>query len=90
MPTNQANGIDFGDRTQLNLLTFTVLVTFHIGAVAALFYFTWTNLFVTAVIYWMAVSWGIGLGYHRLHTHRGYRVPQVVGILPGSLRHVGP
>ncbi len=48
----------------------------HLGAVAALFFFTWTNLAVTVVIYWMAISWGIGMGYHRLHTHRGYKVPK--------------
>ena len=22
---------------------------------------------------WIALSWGIGMGYHRLHTHRGYK-----------------
>ena len=22
------------------------------------------------------MSWGIGMGYHRLHTHRGYKVPK--------------
>jgi len=49
---------------------------FHVGAVVALFYFSWTNLAVAAAIYWMAISWGIGMGYHRLHTHRGYKVPK--------------
>ena len=69
-------GMDFGDRTKLNTLTFGVILLMHVGAIAAPFFFTWTNLIVTVVVYWMAVSWGIGMGYHRLHTHRGYRVPK--------------
>ena len=51
---------------------------FHIGAIAALFFFSWTNLIVAAAIYWIAVSWGIGMGYHRLHTHRGYKLPRFI------------
>lgn len=76
MSVARTHGIDFGDRSHLNVLTFTVLALFHVGAVAAPFFFSWTNLAVTAVIYWIAVSWGIGMGYHRLHTHRGYQVPK--------------
>jgi len=57
----------------LNWLTATVMVVFHILAVVALFYFSWTNLLVALVLHWMAVGFGISLGYHRLHTHRGYK-----------------
>jgi fatty-acid desaturase len=46
---------------------------FHVLAVVALFYFTWTNLFVALALHWLAVGFGISLGYHRLHTHRGYK-----------------
>ena len=49
------------------------MVIFHVLAVAALFYFSWTNLLVALVLHWMAVGFGISLGYHRLHTHRGYK-----------------
>jgi len=52
------------------------LVLFHIGAVAALFYFSWTNLFLATFLYWIAGGLGICLGYHRLHTHRSYKVPR--------------
>ena len=78
MSETKDSGLDFGDRTKLNLLTSSVLVIMHAGAIAAPFYFSWTNLAVTIAIYWMAVGWGISLGYHRLHTHRGYRVPKPV------------
>jgi stearoyl-CoA desaturase (delta-9 desaturase) len=54
------------------------LILFHLGAVAALFMFSWKALIVTAALYWMAIGFGIGMGYHRLHTHRSYRVPKLI------------
>ena len=57
----------------MNVSTAVVMVLLHIGAVAALFTFTWTNVFVALFLYWVAGGLGICLGYHRLHTHRGYR-----------------
>ena len=62
----------------INWLTATVMVIFHIGAVVALFHFSWTLLIVTAVVYWLAIGLGIGMGYHRLHTHRSYHVPKAL------------
>jgi fatty-acid desaturase len=50
----------------------------HAGAVAALFFFSWKALALTAVLYWIAGSLGIGMGYHRLLTHRGYKTPKWV------------
>jgi len=58
---------------KLNVLTCLVLVWFHIQAVAAFFSFTWTNLITAVVLYWIAGGWGISMGYHRLHTHRGFK-----------------
>ena len=49
------------------------MVIFHMLAVAAFFFFSWTNLLVALVLHWLAVGFGISLGYHRLHTHRGYK-----------------
>ena len=54
----------------VNWLTCIVMVIFHVGAVAALFHFSWTLLAVSVALYWIAVGFGISLGYHRLHTHR--------------------
>jgi fatty-acid desaturase len=57
----------------LNLVTASIMVVFHVLAVTALFFFSWTNLLVALVLHWFAVGFGISLGYHRLHTHRGYK-----------------
>ncbi|HKV25754.1 MAG TPA: fatty acid desaturase [Candidatus Acidoferrum sp.] len=50
----------------------------HIGAIAALFFFTWKGLALAVVLWWMSGSLGIGMGYHRLLTHRGYKTPKWV------------
>ncbi len=60
---------------RMNWPTSLVLVLFHIGAIAALFMFSWRNLLISMALYWITVGWGISLGYHRLHTHRSYTVP---------------
>jgi stearoyl-CoA desaturase (delta-9 desaturase) len=62
-------------RQQLNWGTTIVLLLLHAGAVAALFRFTWTALAVAVFLLWMATGLGISMGYHRLHTHRSYKVP---------------
>jgi stearoyl-CoA desaturase (delta-9 desaturase) len=67
--------IQLEDRRQINWLTGIVLAIFHAGALAAPFYFEWRSVIVAFVLYWIAVGWGISLGYHRLHTHRGYKCP---------------
>jgi stearoyl-CoA desaturase (delta-9 desaturase) len=56
-----------------NWLTAIVYGWFHVQAFLAFFSFSWTNLFVALALYWVAIGFGIGLGYHRLHTHRGYK-----------------
>ena len=53
-----------------------VMVLFHVGAIVALFLFTWQRLVVMAVLYVLAINVGIGMCYHRLLTHRGYQVPK--------------
>lgn len=65
-------------KTKFNWLIASFMILFHIGAVVALFFFTWNALFVAIFIYWVAGSLGIGMGYHRLLTHRGYRTPKWV------------
>lgn len=62
-------------REKPNFFTALVLVILHMGAVAALFMFSWKALAITAALYWMTIGWGISLGYHRLHTHRSYQCP---------------
>lgn len=64
------------DRQKMNWLVTTVLVLLHIGAVAALFMFSWRALITAVFLLWVATGLGISLGYHRLHTHRSYKVPR--------------
>jgi stearoyl-CoA desaturase (delta-9 desaturase) len=63
-------------KSRVNWITATVFTLFHAGALAAPFFFEWKSVIVAAVLYWMCISWGIGMGYHRLHTHRGYKAPK--------------
>lgn len=64
------------ERSQFNWLTLSVMIAFHIGAVAALFFFSWKALFLSLFLWWISGSLGIGMGYHRLLTHRGYKTPK--------------
>jgi fatty-acid desaturase len=66
----------FTARKGLNWFTTVVLVALHIGAVGALFTFSWANLAVAAALYYICTGLGISMGYHRLHTHRSYKVPR--------------
>jgi fatty-acid desaturase len=52
------------------------MVMFHLGALAALFVFSWKALLLALVLWWIAGSLGIGIGYHRLLTHRGFKTPK--------------
>ncbi len=52
------------------------MVAFHVLAVAALFMFTCKALFCFIVLWVLAINMGIGMGHHRLLTHRGYRTPK--------------
>lgn len=67
---NRAKGI--------NWTTTVWMIIFHAGAVAALFMFSWKALFVTLFLWWVSGSLGIGMGFHRLLTHRGFKTPRVV------------
>ena len=54
------------------------MILLHLGAIAALFFFSWKALVVAAILYWTTIGFGIGMGYHRLLTHRSYKVPRLV------------
>ena len=57
----------------------TVFLTIaHVAAIVALFFWSWPALICAVVLYWVGSSLGIGMGWHRLLTHRGYRVPKLV------------
>ena len=48
----------------------------HLMALAAPFTFSWGALGVFAFFTWLAGSIGIGVTFHRLLTHRGFKVPK--------------
>ena len=53
-----------------------MMIALHLCALGAIFFFTWKALIVCIVMWWVAGSLGIGMGYHRLLTHRGYKTPK--------------
>lgn len=59
-------------------VTAFTMVAFHIGAVAALFLFSWKAFLLAVILWWVGGSLGIGIGYHRLLTHRGFKTPKWV------------
>jgi sn-1 stearoyl-lipid 9-desaturase len=62
----------------INWTTTIWMIIFHAGAIAALFMFSWKALFITLFLWWISGSLGIGMGFHRLLTHRGFKTPKVV------------
>jgi fatty-acid desaturase len=62
-------------RDGLNWPTTIAFGLIHLGAIAGLFMFSWRNFWVAVLTYWVATGLGISMGYHRLHTHRGYKCP---------------
>jgi fatty-acid desaturase len=61
---------------RINWDTAFFVVLFHIFAITSLFFFSWQNLAAAVILWWIAGSWGIGMGYHRLFTHRGFKAPR--------------
>jgi fatty-acid desaturase len=53
-----------------------VLMLFHVGALAALFFFTWSGLFAAIFLHWVMGGLGLGVCYHRLLTHRSFATPK--------------
>jgi stearoyl-CoA desaturase (delta-9 desaturase) len=76
-PLNSAV-IDASGSQKINWVNAVAFGLFHIGAIAALFVFTWPAFFVALFLFWMCGSLGISMGYHRLHTHRSYHVPRAL------------
>src|SRR6266567_378565 len=54
------------------------IALFHVSAVAALFMFSWRALLVSVLLWWISASLGVGMGFHRLLTHRAYKTPKLV------------
>jgi fatty-acid desaturase len=68
-------------REGINWTSLSAFAVFHLAAVAALFFFRWQALLLAVALYWIALSLGIGMGYHRLLTHRSYKTPKWIEYL---------
>ena len=49
------------EKDEMNWITAIFMAAFHIGAIAALFFFTWKALFVAMFLWWVSGSLGIGM-----------------------------
>ena len=73
----------------VNVVYFAVI---HAIALTAFWHFSWLGLGVALVGWWATGSLGICLTYHRLLTHRGFRVPKPLeyfGTILGMLASEG-
>ena len=59
-----------------NWITLTALIFLHAGSIAAFWFIDWKAIATAVVLHFLCLSWGIGMGYHRLLTHRSYQVPK--------------
>ena len=57
----------------VNWVTGIAMAGFHVGAIAALFFISKGAVLAALVLYFVAGMLGIGMAYHRLLTHRGYK-----------------
>ena len=71
------NVLTFGRaRRTINWKNVAILTTFHLLAIPALFTFNWPNLAALLIGNWIVGSLGVGLGWPRLLTHRGFKAPK--------------
>src|SRR5947199_2229299 len=65
-------------RESVSWITAVFMAIFHAGFITAFFFFEWKPFLVAVALIWVGGSLGIGMGYHRLLTHRGYATPKWV------------
>ncbi len=63
-------------RARINWRDLGIIVSFHLLLIPAVFYFSWTNLAIMLIGNWVVGSLGVGLGYHRLLTHKSFKAPK--------------
>ena len=65
----------------VNWVTAIAMTAFHVLAVAAFFYIDLGAILTAVLLWFVAGSLGIGVAYHRLLTHRGYKTRRWVEYL---------
>jgi fatty-acid desaturase len=63
-------------RRNINWKNLSIIISFHLLTIAAFFFFSWQNLAAMLIGNWIVGSLGVGLGYHRLLTHRSFKAPK--------------
>ncbi len=63
-------------RRGVNWKNVAIVASFHLLAIPVLWTFSWQNLAALLVGNWIVGSLGVGLGWHRLLTHRGFKAPK--------------
>ena len=63
-------------RQTINWKNVAIIASFHLLAIPALFTFSWQNVAALMIGNWIVGSLGVGLGWHRLLTHRGFKAPK--------------
>lgn len=58
---------------RINWITLTAFVAFHVATIWALTFFSWQRLQLAGIVWAISLCPGIGVGWHRLLTHRGFR-----------------
>ncbi len=64
-----------------NWITIGFFAAFHAIALLAPVFFSWSALGVALLLHWLFGGIGICLGYHRLLSHRSFRVPKALEYL---------
>ncbi|MFM7425796.1 MAG: acyl-CoA desaturase [Elainella sp.] len=63
-------------KPQLSWVSVAFFAAFHGLALLAPWFFSWSALGVAVLLHWLFGGIGICLGYHRLLSHRSFRVPK--------------
>ncbi len=63
-------------RRNINRKNLAIVIVFHALALPVFFTFSWQNLAALLILNWVVGSLGVGLGWHRLLTHRSFTTPR--------------
>jgi fatty-acid desaturase len=63
-------------RRSVNWRNVAMVTFFHLAAIPVLYTFSWQNLAALLIGNWVVGSLGVGLGWHRLLTHRSFKAPK--------------
>ena len=63
-------------RRTINWKNVIIVTAFHLATIPVFVTFSWSNLAVLLIGNWIVGSLGVGLGWHRLLTHRSFMAPK--------------